>query len=78
MIEIVRSGVALCLMREQLAAAAVAAGGITIWRGERIPCPLSVVTLRTRDEDAVLTALRACLRDVWEENGEPVANPQSA
>ncbi|HEY2020398.1 LysR family transcriptional regulator [Paraburkholderia sp.] len=78
MIEIVRSGVALCLMREQLAASAVAAGGITIWRGERIPCPLSVVSLRSRADDAVLTALRECLRDVWEDTGEPISNPQSA
>ncbi|WP_233838775.1 LysR family transcriptional regulator [Paraburkholderia sp. ZP32-5] len=71
MIEIVRSGVALCLMREQLATSAMAAGGITIWRGERIPCPLSVVTLRSKAEDAVLVALRECLRDVWETSGDP-------
>jgi DNA-binding transcriptional LysR family regulator len=70
MIEIVRSGVALCLMREQLATAAVAAGGITLWRGERIPCPLSLVTLRNKAEDVVIVALQECLRDVWQDTAD--------
>ncbi len=65
MINLVSTGVGLCLMREELAAAAVARAEVVIWPGTKIPCPLSFVYPAARGEDAVISALIKVLREVW-------------
>lgn len=65
MIDLVRRGVALCLMRERLARDAVEAGHISVWQGVRIPCPLSLLYPRGADEQPVMRALLDSVRSVW-------------
>ena len=48
MIDLVHSGVGLCLIRERLALEVVPHKNIVVWDGDRLSCPLSIV-LRAED-----------------------------
>jgi DNA-binding transcriptional LysR family regulator len=65
MIDLVRSGMALCLMRERLARDALDAGHIAVWHGARIPCPLSLLYPRQAADQPIMRALLDSVRAVW-------------
>ncbi len=65
MIELIQSGVALGLMRERIAAAALAAGQVVAWPGACLPCPLSLLYRRADESSTVIQALLATLQIVW-------------
>ena len=65
MVELVQTGVALGLMRERLATHVIAQGSAAVWRGVRVPCPLSLLWRRSRADSAVLRALAASVQLVW-------------
>ncbi|MBB4844959.1 DNA-binding transcriptional LysR family regulator [Paucibacter oligotrophus] len=73
MIELMRSGVALCLMRTRLARQLQAQGQAVIWAGTVIPCPLSMLMPRKQQHAPVLSALRECLGRLWPQSGEGLA-----
>lgn len=65
MIDLMRSGVGLCLVRERLARDLIAKGELAQWAGETIPCPLSFV-MRVADSSGPLhAAVQECLSIVW-------------
>ncbi len=65
MVELVQSGVALGLMRERIAAPAVRDGRAVVWPGARLPCPLSLLYLRSNEDSTMLQALLAAAQVVW-------------
>lgn len=65
MIDLVRSGVGLCLMRERLTSDVVAAGQAVVWPGARIPCPLSMLIPANAADTPVTRAFLEALRSVW-------------
>nr|WP_116606477.1 LysR family transcriptional regulator [uncultured Albidiferax sp.] len=66
MLELVQTGVALGLMREQIAAPVVQSGQAVTWHGVRLPCPLSLLYRRSSEDSATLQALLAMLDVVWQ------------
>lgn len=58
MISLVRSGVGLCLMREEIVQAAVARGELVIRREDDMSCPLSFLVLKDRMDERKITAIR--------------------
>lgn len=54
------------LMRERLASQVIAQGAAAVWRGARVPCPLSLLWRRSRADSAVLRALAASVQRVWQ------------
>jgi DNA-binding transcriptional LysR family regulator len=64
MISLARTGVALCLMCEELAEAAFATGEIAIWRKTERLCPLSFVYGKSRGQDALIYAFVRVLLEV--------------
>lgn len=62
---LVKAGVGLGLMREDLALAAAQAGEVVIWEGEKLETPLSFLYARGRDNDAVISALLDAVEEVW-------------
>ena len=74
MIDLVRSSVGLCLMRERLTSEVVAAGQAVVWAGARIPCPLSMLFPASAADSPVTRAFIEALRSVWlSGSGEPAA-----
>ena len=65
MIDLMRTGVGLCLVREELALQAQEQGEVAVWSGVRQPCPLSFVYPAGRVEEPVIGALLQVLRCVW-------------
>lgn len=65
MVSLVRTGVGLATMREDLARAAQARGELTIWHGTVQDCPLSFVFQSARRDDMLVAACRKALADVW-------------
>jgi DNA-binding transcriptional LysR family regulator len=65
MVNLMRTGVGLCLMREDLALAAAARNELVPWAGVRLPCPLNFIYPAARVDDSVMAALLRTLRDVW-------------
>jgi DNA-binding transcriptional LysR family regulator len=65
MISLVKSGVGLCLMRDELAQAAAQRGEVVVWDGASQPCPLTFIYNKTREQDPAITALRQVLKDIW-------------
>jgi DNA-binding transcriptional LysR family regulator len=63
---LVRAGVGLGLMREDLALAAEHAGEVCIWAGASASTTLSFVHARGREDDAVIKALLAAIGAVWQ------------
>jgi DNA-binding transcriptional LysR family regulator len=66
MIDLMRTGVGLCLMREESALHAQSRDEVSVWHGVRQPCPLSFVYPAGRAEEPVMNALLQVLRGVWE------------
>lgn len=66
MIELVQTGVALGLMRERIVAPALRNGQAVVWRGARLPCPLSLLYRRSSEDSAILQALLATVQVVWQ------------
>jgi DNA-binding transcriptional LysR family regulator len=65
MIELVQTGVALGLIRERIAAAALRNGQAVVWPGARLPCPLSLLYRRSDEGLAIVQALLAAVQAVW-------------
>jgi DNA-binding transcriptional LysR family regulator len=77
MVDLMRTGVGLCLMREELAQAAQARGELVVWQGAGQACPLNFVYPASRSEDRVVAALRQVLAQVWD-LGEGVSAPSAS
>ncbi len=65
MISLVKSGVGLCLMRDELAQAAALRGEVVVWDGASQACPLTFIYNKTREQDPAIVALRQVLKDIW-------------
>lgn len=65
MISLARTGVALCLMREELANAAFLRGEISIWSKTEQLCPLSFIYPKTHAQNALIAAFIRVLKEVW-------------
>jgi DNA-binding transcriptional LysR family regulator len=66
MISLVKSGVGLCLMRDELAQAAAQRGEVLIWDGVTQPCPLTFIYKLERENDPAIAGLRQVLQEIWE------------
>jgi len=66
MIELIQTGVALGLMRERIASPALQSGQAVVWPGARLPCPLSLLHLRSSEDSTMLQALFAAAHTVWQ------------
>jgi DNA-binding transcriptional LysR family regulator len=73
MIELIQSGVALGLMRERVAAPVLRSGQAVVWPGARLPCPLSLLYLRSNEDSTMLQALLAAAQVVWPIDSESAA-----
>ena len=73
MIELIQSGVALGLMRERVVASLLQNGHAVVWPGARLPCPLSLLYLRSREDLAMLPALLAAAQAVWPVDADAMA-----
>jgi DNA-binding transcriptional LysR family regulator len=73
MIDMVRSGIALCLMRERVAKEAIQDGDVVVWRGVSIPCPLSMLMPRSSVDTPLGGALLDCVQRVWAAANDPFA-----
>jgi DNA-binding transcriptional LysR family regulator len=73
MIELIQSGVALGLMRERIALPALQDGQAVVWPGARLPCPLSLLYLRSDEDSAMLQALLEAAEVVWPAASDPAA-----
>jgi DNA-binding transcriptional LysR family regulator len=62
---LVTAGLGVALMREDMAAADAAKGGIVFWGDTRIPTSLQFVHRRDREHDPAIHALRDVVREVW-------------
>lgn len=65
MVSLVRTGVGLSTMRDDLAREAEARGEVTIWPGTAQDCPLSFVFRTARRDDVLVTACCKALAEVW-------------
>jgi DNA-binding transcriptional LysR family regulator len=65
MVSLVRTGVGLATMRDDLAREAQARGEVYIWPGTVQDCPLSFVFKATRLDDVLVAACRKALAEVW-------------
>jgi DNA-binding transcriptional LysR family regulator len=65
MIDLVRQGLGLCLMRAEPALAASERGELCIWPLRQFPCQLSLVTRTAARFDPALGALMGVLSEVW-------------
>lgn len=68
---LVKAGVGLGLMREDLARAAEAAGEVCIWQRAAATTQLSFVYARGREDDPVIAALLEAVGEVWAKRGAP-------
>jgi DNA-binding transcriptional LysR family regulator len=62
---LVKAGIGIGLMREELARAAAASGEVQVWEGAAPATQLSFIYGRGRDGDAVITALLDAVNAVW-------------
>ncbi|HXR57704.1 MAG TPA: LysR family transcriptional regulator [Burkholderiales bacterium] len=62
---LVKAGIGLGLMREELARAAAGEGEVYVWEGAAPSTQLSFIFARGRDGDAVITALLETVHEVW-------------
>ena len=62
---LVRAGIGLGLMREDLARAAATAGEVRVWEGATLATQLSFLYARGRDADPVIAALLEAVAEVW-------------
>jgi DNA-binding transcriptional LysR family regulator len=71
---LVKAGVGLGLMREDLARAAEAAGEVCIWQRAAATTQLSFVHARGREDDPVIGALLDVVGGVWEKRSAPAGH----
>lgn len=64
-LNLVAAGVGASIAREELALASAQEGRITVWPGAELTTRLWFIFLAQREEDPLLQAVRAVLRDVW-------------
>jgi DNA-binding transcriptional LysR family regulator len=64
-LNLIASGVGASIVREELALASAQEGRITIWPGAEMSTRLWFIFGAEREEDPLLEAVRAVLRDVW-------------
>lgn len=62
---LVTMGVGLCLLREDIARNAARKAELVVWEGASRPCPLSFIWLKSKQDDAVLSALYKVVLDEW-------------
>ncbi len=65
MVNLVKNGVGLCLMRDEIAVAALQRKEVCIWHGAEQPCPLLFIYPRARAQYPTLVGLVRVLREVW-------------
>jgi DNA-binding transcriptional LysR family regulator len=65
MVSLVRTGVGLATMRDDLAQEAQARGEVAIWPGTVQECPLSFVFKTARRDDVLVAACLKALAEVW-------------
>ncbi len=65
MISLVRSGVGLCLMRDELAQSAAAQDQVLILPGMQQPCPLSFIYPQAQAHNPALQAMLTLMREIW-------------
>ena len=65
MINLVKNGIGLCLMREELADAAMQRGDVWVWPGAERPCPLMLVYPVAQAQHPSIVALLKTLKVVW-------------
>ncbi len=65
MISLVKNGVGLCLMRDELAQAAAQRGEVVIWQEVNQPCPLTFIYPSAREHEPSIAGLRQVLQDIW-------------
>ena len=65
MINLVKNGVGLCLMRDELASAALTRQEVCIWDGVAQDCPLMFIYPKAREQDPSMVGLVRVLREVW-------------
>ncbi|MFN9727447.1 LysR family transcriptional regulator [Acidovorax sp.] len=65
MVSLVRNGVGLATMRDDLAREAQHRGEVSIWPGTVQDCPLSFIFKTTRRDDVLVAACRKALAEVW-------------
>jgi len=75
-IDLVRSGVGVSLMREEDARESESAGEIVIWDKARLTTTLWFVTLAERQDDPLIEALLELVRESWQ--GETAPAPKAA
>ena len=66
MMSLVRSGAALCIMREDLALRAESKGELHVVPGHVRPCVLSFVYDRLRQTDSPISVVAKVIKQVWE------------
>jgi DNA-binding transcriptional LysR family regulator len=69
MLDLVKSGVGLSLMRDSIAIHEQQVRGIAVADSVRLDCELTFVSLRTRREDPVIAAAWRALADAWPASG---------
>ena len=78
MLDLVRSGLGMGLVREDLARAAADKGEIAVWPHGRIECALSFVFRTRAEHDPAIVGTLSVLRDHWQiqgRNAEAVLRP---
>ena len=65
MISLVKNGVGLCLMRDELAQAAAQRGEVVIWQEVNQPCPLTFIYPSAREHEPSIAGLRQVLQEIW-------------
>jgi hypothetical protein len=65
MVSLVRNGVGLATMRDDLAREAQHRGEVSIWPGTVQDCPLSFIFKTTSRDDVLVAACRKALAEVW-------------
>jgi DNA-binding transcriptional LysR family regulator len=65
LISLVRAGVGLSLLREELALAAAEHGEVVIWPHVRLSAQLGMIYARDMEHDPAIVAMLSVLRSVW-------------
>jgi DNA-binding transcriptional LysR family regulator len=65
MISLVKNGVGLCLMRDELAQAAEQRGELVIWQEVNQACPLTFIYPSAREHEPSIAGLRQVLQEIW-------------
>ena len=66
---LVHGGLGMALMREDVAAAGVAAGELAVWSDARLATMLQFIHLKARADEPVVSALRSVIEGLWARPG---------